>query len=113
MSKAKNCKLSVKCTCGAKADYSEQMVEQVILAAMFDDAIERKVFSTVRFDHKSRNDTIAIVETEEMASRSMTGQLTSSIASELATKKRHHPVTNGLRPRVSAFSSTHPSTTVE
>ena len=67
MGKARNCKLSVKCTCNADVDYSEQMVKQVLLAGMYDDDIKRKALSTVGIDNKSLKDTIAIVETEEMA----------------------------------------------
>ena len=52
-------------------DYSEEMVEQVVLAGMYDDDIKRKVLSTIDIDNKSLNETVAIIETEEMAFRSM------------------------------------------
>ncbi len=87
LGKARNCKLYVKCTCNANVDYNEQMVKQVLLAGMYDDDIKRKALSTVGVDNKSLNDTIANVETEEMASRSMTGQTTSSVASATSYKK--------------------------
>ena len=71
LGKARNCKLVVKCPHDADVDYSEDVVKQVILAGMYDDDIKRKVLSTTGIDTKSLNDTIALVETEEMASRSM------------------------------------------
>ena len=73
LGKARNCKLTVRCPHETYVDYSEEMVKQVVLAGMYDDEIKRKVLSTAGIDDKSLNDTIAIIETEEMASRSMTG----------------------------------------
>ena len=72
LGKARNCKLTVQCPHNASVDYSEEMVKQVVLAGMYDDDIKRKVLSTLDIDNKSLNETIAIIETEEMASRSMT-----------------------------------------
>lgn len=71
LGKARNCKLTVKCPHDVDVDYSEELVKQVVLAGVFDDDIKRKVLSTPGIDAKSLNDTIAIIETEEMASRSM------------------------------------------
>ena len=72
LGKARNCKLTVRCPHNSDVDYSEEMVKQVVLAGMYDDEIKCKVLSTAGIDEKSLNDTIAIIETEEMASRSMT-----------------------------------------
>ena len=55
------------------ADYSEDMVKQLILAGMYDDETKRKVLSTSDLDTKSLNETITIIETEEKALRSMSG----------------------------------------
>ena len=79
LGKARNCKLTVRCPHNSDVDYSEDMVKQVVLAGMFDDDIKRKVLSTVDIDAKSLNDTIAIIETEEMASRSMTSATHSQV----------------------------------
>ena len=79
LGKARNCKLTVRCPHNSDVDYSEEMVKQVVLAGMFDDDIKRKVLSTVDIDAKSLNDTIAIIETEEMASRSMTSATHSQV----------------------------------
>ena len=76
LGKARNCKLVVRCPHGDDVDYSEGMVKQVVLAGMCDDEIKRKVLSTAGIDDKSLNDTIAIIEMEEMASRSMSGHST-------------------------------------
>ena len=46
-------------------DYSEKTVKQVILAGMCDDKIMRKILSTTGRDHKSLNNTIALIETED------------------------------------------------
>ena len=78
LGKARNCKLSVKCPHGTAVDYSEEIVKQVVLAGMSDDEIKRKVLGAVGIDEKSLNDTIAFIETEEMAARSMTNLITSS-----------------------------------
>ena len=69
LGKARNCKLTVRCPHDTDVDYSEEMVKQVVLAGMYDDEIKRKILSTAAI----LNDTIAIIEMEEMASRSMTG----------------------------------------
>ena len=76
LGKARNCKLKVKCPQGHEADYSDDMVKQVILAGMYDDEIKRKVLSNTDLDKKSLNDTIKIIETEEKALRSMGGLAT-------------------------------------
>ena len=41
LGKARNCKIKVKCLQGHNADYSKDMVKQVILAGMYDDEIKR------------------------------------------------------------------------
>ena len=76
LGKARNCKLTVRCPHNADVDYSEDMVKQVVLAGMCDNEIKRKVLSTAGIDDKSLNDTIAIIEMEEMASRSMSDHST-------------------------------------
>ena len=43
----------------------------LVLARMYDNEIKGKVLSTADIDNKSLNETIAIIETEKMASRSM------------------------------------------
>jgi len=70
--KARNCKLTIKCSHGEDVDYSEEIVKQVVLAGMFDEEIKRKVLSEQGIDDKTLNETIAIIEREEMALRSMT-----------------------------------------
>ena len=91
LGKARNCKLTVRCPHDADVDYSEQMVKQVVLAGMCDDEIKRKVLSTDGIDDKSLNDTIAIIETEEMASRSMTGITIPSQVGSTSFKKQILP----------------------
>ena len=72
MGKARNCKLKVKCPQGQDADYTEDMVKQLILAGMYDDEI-KKVISIFDLDTKSLNKTITMIEIEEKALRSMSG----------------------------------------
>ena len=72
-------------------DYSEEMVKLVVLAGMYDDEIRRKVLGTADIDNKSLNETIAIIETEEMASRSMNIGATSSQAGATNMKKQILP----------------------
>ena len=50
LSKARNCKLTVRCPHDSDVDYSEEMVKQVVLAGMYDEEIKRKVLSTVGID---------------------------------------------------------------
>ena len=71
LGKARNCKLKVQCSHGDSVDYSEEMVKHVVLAGMYDDEIKRKILSTSDIDNKSLNETIAIIDTEKMASHSM------------------------------------------
>ena len=73
LGKARNCKFTVACPHGDKTphDYCEDMVKHIVLAGMYDEEIKRKVLSTSKIDDKTLNETIAIIETEEMASRSM------------------------------------------
>ena len=47
LGKARNCKLKVKCPQGHEADYSNDMLKQVILAGMYDDEIKRKVLTLI------------------------------------------------------------------
>ena len=91
LGKARNCKLTVRCPHNADVDYSEEMVKQVVLAGMSDDEIKRKVLSTAGIDDKSLNDTISIIETEEMASRSMTNHTTTSQLGSTSFKKQIPP----------------------
>ena len=90
LGKARNCKLTVRCPHNTDVDYSEDMVKQVVLAGMSDDEIKRKVLSTPGIDDMSLNDTIAIIEMEEMASRSMSDHPTTVLnqASSTSYKKR-------------------------
>ena len=85
LGKARNCKLTVRCPHGTHVDYSEDMVKQVVLAGMCDDEIKRKVLSTAGIDDKSLNDTISIIETEEMASRSMSDHTNTTLNQASAT----------------------------
>ena len=95
LGKARNCKLTVRCpTCftppnsiTTNVDYSEEMVKQVVLAGMFDEEIKRKVLGTADIDTKSLNATIAIIETEEMASRSMTPLATPQVGATSCGKQ--------------------------
>ena len=50
--KARNCKLSVKCSCDPPmdVDYTDQMVMQVVLAGMYDEEIRRKVLTMPDID---------------------------------------------------------------
>ena len=91
LGKARNCKLTVRCPHDANVDYSEEMVKQVVLAGMYDDDIKRKVLGTVGIDDKSLNETIAIIEMEEMASRSMTGISLPAQAGSTNFKKQISP----------------------
>ena len=91
LGKARNCKLTVHCSHNTDVDYSEEMVKQVVLAGMSDDEIKRKVLSTAGIDDKSLNDTIAIIETEEMASRSMTGHNSTSQVGSTSFKRQILP----------------------
>ena len=92
LGKARNCKLTVRCPHNADVDYSEDMVKQVVLAGMSDDEIKRKVLSTAGIDDKSLNDTIAIIEMEEMASRSMSDHSTTPTqAGSTSYKKQISP----------------------
>jgi hypothetical protein len=63
------------------------MVKQVVLAGMCDDEIKRQVLSTAGIDDKSLNDTIAIIEMEEMASRSMSDHSTTPTKAGSSYKK--------------------------
>ena len=96
LGKARNCKLTVRCpTCLltqpnptiTDVDYCEEVVKQVVLAGMFDEEIKRKVLSTAGIDAKSLNETIAIIETEEMASRSMTPLASSQVGAASNNKQ--------------------------
>ena len=59
---------------------------------MCDDEIKRKVLSTAGIDDKSLNDTIAIIEMEEMASRSMSDHSTTPTqAGSTSYKKQISP----------------------
>ena len=73
---ARNYKLIMRCPRNADLDYSEDMVKQVVLAGVSDDEIKRKALSTAGIYDNSLNDTIAIIEMEEMASRSMSDHST-------------------------------------
>ena len=95
LGKARNCKLTVRCpTCftppnpiTTNVDYSEEMVKQVVLAGAFDKEIKRKVLGTADIDVKSLNATTAIIETEEMASRSMTPLATAQVGAASCGKQ--------------------------
>ena len=71
LGKARNCKFTVACAHGDPHDYCEDMVKHIILAGMHDEEIKRKVLSADSIDDKTLNETIALIEMEEMASRSM------------------------------------------
>ena len=58
---------------------------------MYDDEIRRKVLSTAAIDEKSLNETIAIIEMEEMASRSMTARTLPAQAGSTNFKKQMMP----------------------
>ena len=97
LGKARNCRLTVRCPHESNVDYSEEMVKQVVLAGMYDDEIRRKVLSTASIDDKSLNETIAIIEMEEMASRSMTASTLPPQAGSTNFKKQIMPNDNRLQ----------------
>ena len=68
LGKARNYKLVVNCPYNTDGDCSEDIVRQVILAGMYDNEIKRNIVSATEIDDKLLNDTIALIETEEMAS---------------------------------------------
>ena len=97
LGKARNCKLTVRCPHNTDVDYSEEMVKQVVIASMYDEEIKRKVLSTVGIDDKSLNETVGIIETEEMASRSMLVASESSQAGATSFKKQILPSDKRLK----------------
>ena len=99
LGKARNCKLTVKCPHDASVDYSEEMVKHVVLAGMYDDEIKRKVLSTANIDSKTLNETITIIETEEMALRSINAGVPSNTTHAGATtdKKQISPTDKRLQ----------------
>ena len=58
---------------------------------MYGDEIKRKVLGTIDIDDKSLNETIAIIETEEMASRSMITATTMSQVGATSYKRQILP----------------------
>ena len=97
LGKARNCKLTVRCPHNSDVDYSEEMVKQVVIAGMYDEEIKLKVLSTVGIDDKSLNETVGIIETEEMASRSMLVASESSQAGATSFKKQILPSDKRLK----------------
>ena len=72
--KAHTCAFSKKCstaTCLSEVDYTDDIVKHVLLAGIADEDIKRDVLGLPDLDLKSLNDTIAIIESKEMAARAM------------------------------------------
>ena len=98
LGKARNCKFTVACRHGDPHDYCEDMVKQIVLAGMYDEDIKRKVLSTSNIDDKTLNETIAIIEMEEMAARSMADLSLSSVqAGSTSYKKQILPTDKRLQ----------------
>ena len=69
--KAETCAFttSVKCDCGknVKADYTEEVIKDIILAGISDMDIRRDALSMPEILDKTTNDIVGIVESREMA----------------------------------------------
>ena len=76
--KAQACSFSKLCTredCGQEVDYTEDIVKYVIISGIVDDDIKKDILSYTDLDSRSLNDTIALVESKEMAVRAMTSKV--------------------------------------
>ena len=71
MRKARNCKLVEKCTCDRDVSFSDKMVKLVILSGISDEEIKKEVLGTENLDEKTLNETVALIETKEIAARSL------------------------------------------
>ena len=70
---ARNCGFEKKCTCDINVDYSNEVVKMVLLNGLADAEIKRDILGTTGLDDKSLDDTVALVESKEIANRSMGG----------------------------------------
>ena len=65
--KAETCSFTTKCKCGHDAEYTEEVIRDVLLAGIADVDIRRDALSMPGILDKTTNDVIAIIETREMA----------------------------------------------
>ena len=70
---ARSCGFEKKCSCVLKVDYSNEVVKMVLLNGLADAEIKRDILGTTDLDDKSLDDTVALVESKEIANRSMGG----------------------------------------
>ena len=95
LGKARNCRLTETCTrtgCGTVINFSHKMVKLVVLTGMSDDDIKKDVLGTDDLDGKTLNETIAIIETKEMAARSISGAIAPPLDNASAAYSQRTPV---------------------
>ena len=86
----------VKCHCErlVNADYTEEVIRDVILAGVRDTDIRREALSTSGLQERSVNDIIAFIENREMASKAVSirnGDASSSFAATSTFKRQKTP----------------------
>ena len=72
--KARSCKLVKKCSaCEEQVDFSDRVVKVVVLNGLCDEDVKREVLGDSGLDDKSLEDTVKLVEAEEVGLRSVGG----------------------------------------
>ena len=70
--KAQTCAFAKNCSnCSHSVDYTEDIVKYILISGVADEDIKKEVLGQVGLDDKSLNDTSAIIENKEMATRAM------------------------------------------
>ena len=93
--KAETCAFttSVKCDCGkdVKADYTEEVIKDIILAGISDLDIRRDALSMPEILDKTTNDIVGIVESREMARNATPLTAVSAMSSYKQSRQRRPP----------------------
>lgn len=80
MGTARICSFSIKCSnvdCNQINDYTPDIVKHVVISGISDDEIRKDILSIVDLDEKSLDETIAVIESKEMASRMLSPAIAS------------------------------------
>ena len=86
--KAQTCAFKKDCNnCEHSVDYTDEMVKYVVISGIADEEIKKEVLGIPDLDEKSLNDTVATIESKEIAARAVATSVTHLQASALNT---HH-----------------------
>ena len=78
--KADTCSYAVRCECGKSVDYTTHQIKDVLVVGLNDPEIQREVLGWPELDKKSVAETVAFIESKEMARNAMSHSSSSTNA---------------------------------